>query len=169
MASTKLNEKLVDYIEDNHAMERNVLKMLESQIATTSDEPILADLRHHHEETQRHIQKLETCLDAHGESRSPRKDAQALGGAFFKGLADSVRGDKAGKNARDAFVTEHLEIAAYELLERLADRAGDAQTAQVAREIRADEEAMASKIASTWDRVIDLTLAENDITPARAA
>jgi len=164
MADDKLQAKLVDYIEDNHAMERNVLKMLDSLIATTDDEAILADLRHHHEETQQHIASLEARLEAHGTSSSTRKDVEALSGAFFKGLADSVRGDKAGKNARDAFVTEHLEIAAYELLERLAERAGDTETADVARKNRADEEAMAEKIAGTWDKVVDLTLRENEIS-----
>ncbi len=166
MADDKLQQKLIDYIEDNHAMERNVLKMLDSMISTTKDDQILQDLRHHHEETERHIALLEERLNAHGQDASTRKDFQALGGAFFKGLTDMTRGDKPGKNARDGFVTEHLEIAAYELLERLATRAGDEQTAEVARKNRADEQAMADKIAKTWDKVIDLTLEENDITTA---
>lgn len=77
---------------------------------------------------------------------------------MVKGLQDQIRGDKPGKNARDGFVTEHLEVAAYELLERLAVRAGDAETAEVARRNRLDEERMAQKIASSWDKVMDLTL-----------
>jgi ferritin-like metal-binding protein YciE len=45
-------------------------------------------------------------------------------------------------------------------LERLAKRAGDEETAEVARQNRSDEQAMAKKIESNWDRFLDLTLAE---------
>lgn len=163
MTDSKLEQKVIDYLEDNHAMERNVKRMLESMIATQKDEQIVQDLRHHHEETDNHIKLLEERLEAYGHGASMRKDIQALGGAYAKSITDMVRGDKEGKNMRDAFVTEHMEIAAYELLERLAKRAGDQQTAQVARTIRSQEIAMAERIDKTWDTVIDRTLADNNI------
>lgn len=51
-----------------------------------------------------------------------------------------------------------MEIVAYEVLERLAKRLGDTQTAEVAREIRPEEEAMAERLASKWDSFLDMTL-----------
>ncbi len=158
-----LEQKLIDYIEDAHAMEQNVAQMLNSMIGTTTDDEIVQELEHHQMETERHQELLRERLQAYGRDVSARKEMQSIGGAFVKGVTDQVRGDKAGKNARDGFVTEHLEIAAYELLERLARRAGDEETAEVARQIRQDEEAMAQKIASHWDKFLDLTLAEEGI------
>jgi ferritin-like metal-binding protein YciE len=163
MADDKLQQKLIDYIEDAHALEQNVSRMLDSMISTTEDPEIEEMLRHHKEETERQEQRLRERLDALGAGTSTRKEAQTIAAALMKGAADQVRGDQAGKNARDAYTTEHMEIAAYQLLERLAERAGDTETAEVARQNRAEEEAMASKIDANWDKFLNLTLAENDI------
>jgi ferritin-like metal-binding protein YciE len=163
MADDKLQQKLIDYIEDAHALEQNVSRMLDSMISTTDDPEINQMLRHHKEETERQEQRLRERLDALGAGTSTRKQAQTIATALMKGAADQVRGDQAGKNARDGYVTEHMEIAAYQLLERLAVKAGDRETAEVARQNRAEEEEMARKIDANWDRFLDLTLAENDI------
>ena len=163
VAQNQLTEKLGDYVEDAHAMESNVLQMLNSMIATTDDTTIRRELEQHKKQTERHQERLRERLEKMGRDTSLRKETQTLVGALMKGVADQVRGDKPGKNARDGFVTEHMEIAAYELLERLAERAGDNQTAKVARQNKRDEEAMAKKIASKWDKFIDLTLDEAGI------
>lgn len=163
MSEDKLQAKLVDYLEDAHAMETNVLQMLGSMIATTTDPQIKRELEDHKRETEGHERRLRSRLEALGRGASLRKETQSIMGALMKGVVDEVRGDKPGKNARDGFVTEHMEIAAYELLERLATRAGDEETAEVARQNRAEEQAMADRIAASWDRYVDLTLADEGI------
>jgi ferritin-like metal-binding protein YciE len=163
MADDKLREKLVDYIEDAHAMEQSVSRSLDSMISTTDDPEIRSMLEHHKEETERHERLLRERLDALGAGTSTRKEAQTVAGALLKGIGDVARTDKPGKNARDAYVTEHMEIAAYQLLERLADRAGDQETAEVACRNCADDEAMAQKVDSNWDKFLDLTLEEAGI------
>jgi ferritin-like metal-binding protein YciE len=79
-------------------------------------------------------------------------------------VGDVPRGDKAGKNARDGYTSEHWEIAAYQLLEGLADKAGNAERAGVARRNPADEEEeMSRRIDQSWDRTLERTLEENGI------
>jgi ferritin-like metal-binding protein YciE len=85
-------------------------------------------------------------------------------GALAKLPLDLVRGENAGRNARDAYATEHLEIASYELLRRVAEKAGDEETALAAREIIADEQAMAKQIEANWDKFAEASLREEGVT-----
>lgn len=164
MSEKTIEGKLHSYIRDAHAMEENVLRMLDSMISNTGDPTIREQLEHHKSETEQHVDLLSKRLDALGlEGTSAVKDAPAILGAVAKGLGDSMRSDKPGKNARDGYITEAMEIAAYELLERLATRAGDTETAEVARRIRQDEISMREKIEKNWDRVLDLTLEEEGV------
>ena len=120
-------------------------------------------LENHKRETEEHERRMRERLDALGRGTSARKQAQAVGAALLKGVGDKAGDDKAGKNARDGYTAEHLEIAAYQLLERLAKKAGDAETAEAARLNRSDEEEMARRIDQMWDRTLALTLQENGI------
>ena len=54
--------------------------------------------------------------------------------------------EKVLKNAKDACASEALEIATYLAIEHLARAVGDEQTAALAAEIRADEEAMLERV-----------------------
>ena len=161
MSDTTVQDKLIDYVRDAHAMEINSLQMLKSMLLHTADAEMKSIIERHVKETEIHRDKLATRLEDMGESTSPVKKASALLTAAMKGMLDQVRPDKPGKDARDAFVTEAVEISAYELLSRLADKAGDTETAAIARANLAEEQAMAERISSTWDKVIDLTLEES--------
>jgi ferritin-like metal-binding protein YciE len=161
MSLTKdLESKLHEYMSRAHSLEKQVLRQLDLMVAATNDDQLRMALVRHRAETQQHIARLEARFDAHYQEPSDLRDARAQFAAFFKALANMIGEDRSAKNATDAYLTEHLEIAVYELLEGLALRAGDPETARVARQNRAEEEAMASTIAASWDRVVEDMLAE---------
>jgi ferritin-like metal-binding protein YciE len=164
MASEELKEQLVKHIDEAYAMEQNVLRMLDDMIATTPDPQIKQEFEHHKQETEQHAERMRERLEAHDASPSGIKEAGGILGALMKTAVDAARGEKAGRNARDGFATEHMEIASYQLLERIATRAGDEQTAEAARQNRRDEEAMAEKISGNWDKFAELSLQEQGIT-----
>jgi ferritin-like metal-binding protein YciE len=155
-----LKDQLTKHIDEAIAMEQDVLRMLDSMIETTDDDEIKGELREHKLETERQSERLRERLDAHGSQPSLVRDARGVMGALMKSVVDVARTEKAGRNARDGYATEHMEIASYQLLERIALRAGDEQTAQVARQNREEEEAMAKRLEAHWDRFADLSLAD---------
>jgi ferritin-like metal-binding protein YciE len=155
-----LNEQLVKHIDEAHAMEQNVLRMLDSMISTTDDPEILQELEHHKIETEGHAQRMKTRLEAHGATPSTVKQIGGIVGALAKLPLDVVRGEKAGRNARDGYATEHMEIASYELLRRIAQRANDTETVAACDEIIEQERAMAETIAANWEKFTELSLRE---------
>ena len=59
-------EQLIKHIDEAHAMEQNVLRMLEGMISTTDDPDILQELEHHKVETEGHALRMRERLEAHG-------------------------------------------------------------------------------------------------------
>ena len=163
---TDVKPQLIKHIDEAHAMEQNVLRMLDGMISTTDDPEIVDQLEHHKMETQRHSDLMEQRLEAHGATPSAVRQATGILGALAKMPLDMVRGENSGRNARDGFATEHMEIASYELLKRVAQRAGDDETAQACDTIIAEERAMADKISANWDKFAELSLQEQGVTPA---
>jgi ferritin-like metal-binding protein YciE len=159
-----VNEQLIKHIDEAHAMEQNVLRMLDGMISTTDDPDIVRELEHHKIETEGHSERMKARLAAHGATPSVVKQAGGILGALAKMPLDMVRGEKAGRNARDGYATEHMEIASYELLKRVAMRAGDDETVTACDEIIAQEQAFAHTIAASWDRFAELSLRESGAT-----
>jgi ferritin-like metal-binding protein YciE len=155
-----LESQLVKHIDEAYAMEQSVLRMLDSMISTTEDPAIKDQLREHRLETEKQADRMLRRLEAHGASPSKVRESVGMVQALMKSVLDATRSEKAGRNARDGYATEHLEIASYELLARIAERAGDEETAQAARESLAEEVAMAKKIEANWDRFAELSLQE---------
>jgi ferritin-like metal-binding protein YciE len=158
-----IQTQLVGHIDEAHALEQTVLRMLDGLIQSADDPEIVDRLEHHKLETQQHESLMRGRLEAHGASPSMVRQAAGLLEAFLKMPLDLMRGERTGRAARDAYTTEHLEIASYELLRRVAERAGDEETARACRDILEQERAMATFIEENWDRFAEASLREAGI------
>jgi ferritin-like metal-binding protein YciE len=158
-----IQTQLVNHIDEAHALEQTVLRMLDGLIQSADDPEIIDRLEHHKLETQQHESLMRGRLEAHGATPSMVKQAAGMLEALLKMPLDIVRGERTGRSARDAYTTEHLEIASYELLRRVADRAGDEETSRACLDILEQERAMARFIEENWDRFAEQSLREAGI------
>jgi ferritin-like metal-binding protein YciE len=67
-----------------------------------------------------------------------------------------------------AFSYEHMELAAYELLRRIAERAGDTGVRDMAMQIGEQERAMADRLGQRWDRAVTASLRAKGAEDVRA-
>jgi ferritin-like metal-binding protein YciE len=163
MAET-IEDQLVAYLKDAHALEQMSLQMTQAAAKATDDPQLHELFDHHHDETEEHERLIRERLEARGESTSKIKDLGGRLAAMGKGMESTLPSDAPGRLARDGYVQEQTEIAAYELLCRVAERAGDTQTADVGRRILENERQTAQKIAGAWDHATDLALREAGVT-----
>jgi ferritin-like metal-binding protein YciE len=161
MPADTLDEQLDKYLADAHSIEEQALAQMRTAPELASDEKLAAAFKQHEAETERHEQLVRERLEARGAKPSRLKDAvMAVGGKGFVLFARS-QPDTDGKLATHAISYEHLELASYELLMRVAERAGDTETAAVARSIRDEERAMAERLEASFDGTVDASLAEH--------
>jgi ferritin-like metal-binding protein YciE len=158
-----IQTQLVNHIDEAHALEQTVLRMLDGLIQSADDPAIVDRLEHHKLETQQHESLMRGRLEAHGATPSMVRQAAGMLEAVMKMPLDLVRGERSGRAARDAYTTEHLEIASYELLRRVAERAGDEETARACRDILEQERAMAQFLEENWDRFAEQSLREDGV------
>jgi ferritin-like metal-binding protein YciE len=124
------------------------------------EDPELAKIfADHLEETRAQQRLIAARLEAHGAGPNKLQDAAMRLGALNWGAFFKAQPDTPAKLAGFAYAFEHLEIGGYEQLKRVADRAGDQETARVAERIVAEERAAARMIASQWDRAVEAGLA----------
>jgi ferritin-like metal-binding protein YciE len=153
----KQQQKVVQYLNEAHATEHALVRVLQSQIAMTSRGSYRNALETHLRETREHADRVERRLQALGEGSNPLMTvvgvletvvghALALGKTPLDLLRGSGGEEKVLKNAKDACASESLEIATYTALERLARSVGDDETAKLAASIRADEEKMLERL-----------------------
>ncbi len=158
-----LAEKLNNYLADAHAIEAQALQLLDKGPKLAGTAELASVYEEHRDETEEHQRLVAARLDARGSGPSKLKDAALRLGALNWGAFFQAQPDTPAKLAAFAFAFEHLEIGAYEMLKRVAVRAGDPETEQVATRILAEEHAAADRLRSLFDHALDASLQEQDV------
>src|SRR5437763_3170746 len=138
-----LEDQLVSYLADAHAIEVQAIGLLEKGLSIAGDDTVATAFADHLEETRSHQAVIEARLDEHEAGPSRIKDAALKVGALNLGASFTAQPDTPAKLAGFAFAFEHLEVAAYELLRRVAMRAGDDETVRATARILEEEHAAA--------------------------
>jgi ferritin-like metal-binding protein YciE len=138
------------YLTDLHALEGQSKHLLEKGREMDVPAPLASLLSHHLEETEAQERKIEERLRARDSSTSTLKDAALRLGALNWGLFFAAQPDTPAKLAGFAYAVENLEIAAYELVLRVARLAGDQATVALAEATLEEEKSAARAVADQW-------------------
>jgi ferritin-like metal-binding protein YciE len=160
----ELDERLRKYLADAHAIEEQAIALLERGPKLAGSERLASIYAEHLDETRDHAETIEARLQALGGDPSTLKDAALRLGALNWGAFFQAHPDTAGKLAAFAYAFEHLEIGGYEQLRRVAERAGDEETAEVVERILAQEREAADRIAGAFDEAANAALASQGVT-----
>jgi len=162
-----LNEEVVKYLADAHALEAQAIQLLEHGQKIIGDGDLAKAMSEHLDETRSHQASVESRLEVLGGSPNKLKDAALRLGALNWGGFFQAQPDTPAKLAAFAYAFEFLEVGAYEQLRRVAQRAGDADTERIASAILTDERSAAATIAAHWDDAVNATLEARGMAATR--
>jgi ferritin-like metal-binding protein YciE len=157
---TSLPEQLTKYLTDLHSIEEQALAQMRLAPRIAGDSELQRIFVEHLNETEEHERLVRDQLERRGAGPSTVKDVAGRVGGWGMILFARVNPDSPGKLAMHAYAYEHMELAAYELLRRIAERAGDEPVRAMAEQIGGQERAMADRIADMWDRAVEASLRE---------
>ena len=135
---------LVANLRNAHALEKQVLAVLQPQLRLLRDYPDLhGKVSQHITDTQAQVKRLEKALKSCGTTPSLAKDAllsfMGIGQASVQGLSS----DAVLKAVVADMMTEHLEIATYRMLIVLAELAGKNDLGPALKQSLLEEQEMA--------------------------
>lgn len=148
--TTATDMKLSQYLLEAYGKEKELETALHAHIEMTERKPYKKRLKQHLTETKRHAREVERRLKVYNGAGAGKgitsfaKRATATAKGPLHALRGASSEEKQLKNAKTQYSDEHEEIATYTAIEVLADQVGDKETAKVARQIRREEERMAS-------------------------
>jgi ferritin-like metal-binding protein YciE len=153
-----MQEELVRFLKDAHAMEQQSLQTLQAAVAAAGDPQLQSLYQGHVVETQRHLELLKERLEVYESSRSMLKDLSGRLTATLLGAGVISHSETPATLLAVAYGFEHFEVAWYELLRRVAERANDQDTVEMADKILVNERQAAEKLAASYDLALERAL-----------
>ena len=162
-----IHAQLTKYLTDAHSIEEQALAQLRTAPDLAGDPQLGAAYRDHLSETEIHEQTIRRLLEERGAKPSTTKDAvMKLGGKGFL-LFARLQPDTPGKLHAHSLSYEGLELASYELLCRVAERAGEEDVAEAAEWIRGEERRMMDRLEERFDLAVAASLREKGAQDVR--
>jgi ferritin-like metal-binding protein YciE len=132
-------------------MEKQSLTTLQAAVKVAGDPQLEALYRGHVAETHRHLELIEERLAAHEGSSSKVKDLAGRVSALVLGAGVVAQSNTPAKLVAVAYGYESFEVASYEMLRRLAEAAGDADTVGAVDRILVNERQAVEKLGASYD------------------
>lgn len=148
---SELDKELDDALADAHAMEKQSLTTLMAATKVAGDPQLEALYKGHIAETERHIELVEARLEAREGSKSMLKDLGGRISALALGTGVVAQKNTPAKLVAVAYGYESFEVAAYELLKRIAEKAGDSDTVDMCDRILVNERQAVEKLGASFD------------------
>ena len=154
-----LQEQVGTYLADAHAIEQQAIGLLERAADSPAPRRSRDVYREHLAETRAHAEAGRRAARDAGrrplaaEGRGACASAPSTGATFF-----AAHPDTPGKLAAFTYAFEHLEIGGYEQLKRVAERAGDGETAALADRILVQERDAAAAVKEHFPEAASLAL-----------
>jgi ferritin-like metal-binding protein YciE len=158
MSASSLEDQITKYLTDAHSIEEQALVQMEQAPRMAGDPELAKIFKEHLAETREHEQAVRAELSRRGAEPSTVKDVAGKLGGWGMVLFARLNPDTPGKLAVHGYSYEHMELAAYELLKRMAQRAGDQHVVELCERLGGQERAMADRVAERWDRAVDASL-----------
>lgn len=151
---TNPKDHLLAWLRDAHAAEQQAETMLSNMSGRLENYPELkARIDQHVEETRRHSELVESCLERLGTSPSMLKDMGTRLMGFGQAISGAFTNDEIAKGLLASYTFEHMEIASYRMLAAAANDIGDSETARVCELILQDEKAMAKWLEDNLESI----------------
>ncbi len=153
------NDLVLAWLNNAYSTENGLVQTLQSHAKDAKDFPQLqARIQQHVEETRRHANLIQGCIQRLGGNTSGLKSGMGTLVGKAQGVVARPAQDAVVKNALADSAAEQLEIASYKALGAAAQDLGDQETLSICRQILEEEEDMARFLDQNLPTVVVQTM-----------